>query len=75
VVLRNILPSDDFPYDAEDAWTACPFDYTFPPDRNALDAAGPCSQDVMGAYYPVALWCDKATFLAGGFDACLRDGD
>ena len=24
---------------------------------------------------PVALWCDKETFLAGGFDACLRNAD
>ncbi|MGE5140194.1 MAG: hypothetical protein ACM3JD_12085 [Rudaea sp.] len=75
VVLRNILPSDGFPYDLKDAWAECPFDYTFPPDRDALDAVGPCAQDVMGDYYPVALWCDKETFLAGGFDACLRDGD
>jgi hypothetical protein len=29
----------------------------------------------MGDYYPVALWCDKATFLAGGFDACLSAGE
>jgi len=77
VVLRNILPSPDFPYSAEDAWAECPFDFSFPevPDRSALDAVGPCAQRVMGDYYPVALWCDKATFLAGGFDACFRDGD
>jgi len=75
VVLRNILPSADFPYAAKDAWAECAFDYTFPPDRNALDAVGPCSQRVMGEYYPVALWCDKATFVAGGFEACLQDGD
>jgi hypothetical protein len=75
LVLRNILPSAEFPHDAEDAWSECAFGYTFPPDRTALDAAGPCTQRVMGDYYPVALWCDKATFLAGGFDACLREGD
>jgi len=77
VVLRNMVPSPEFPYDAEDAWTKCPFEFTFPEvkDRNALDDAGPCSQGVMGDYYPVALWCDKETFLAGGFDACFRDDD
>lgn len=75
VVLRNILPSPEFPYAAKEAWARCPFNYTFPPDRNALDAVGPCAQDAMGPYYPVALWCDKSTFVAGGFDACLRDGD
>lgn len=75
IVLRNILPSPEFHHAAEAAWAKCPFDYTFPPDRNALDAVGPCAQDEMGAYYPVAVWCDKATFVAGGFDACLREGD
>lgn len=75
VVLRNILPSAEFPYDAKDAWAECPFDYTYPLDRAALDAVGPCAQRVMGDYYPVALWCDKTTFVAGGFNACLRDGD
>jgi hypothetical protein len=75
VVLRNILPSADFPYDAKDAWAECPFDSAFPPDRGAVDAAGPCAQRVMGDYYPVALWCDTATFIAGGFESCLREGD
>jgi hypothetical protein len=75
LVRRNILPSDGFPYDVKDAWAACSFDYTFPPNRDDLDAVGPCAQGVMGDYYPVALWCDKATFPAGGFDACLRDAD
>jgi hypothetical protein len=76
VVLRNILRSPGFPHAAENAWAECPFDSsTFPPDRSALDAVGPCSQGVMGDYYPVALWCDKETFVAGGFDACSRNGD
>jgi hypothetical protein len=74
VVLRNILPSPEFPYAAEDVWKECAFDFQFPPDPSLLDAKGPCSEDVMGDYYPVALWCDKETFLAGGFQACLRDG-
>jgi len=85
VVLRNTLPSPDFPHDAKDVWDAwhdagydCAFEFTLATeivDREALDKAGPCAQDVMGDYYPVALWCDKATFRAGGFQACLRDGD
>ena len=77
VVLRNILPSDDFHYSAKDVWEHCAFDFTFPdvPDRSVVDAVGPCSQGVMGDYYPVALWCDKDTFLAGGFQACLRSSD
>jgi hypothetical protein len=77
VVLRNILPSPDFPHAVAAAWAQCPFDFSFPkvPDRSALDAAGPCAQRVMADYYPVALWCDKATFIAGGFEACLKDGE
>jgi len=79
VVLRNILPSPDFEHDAQDVWdSGCTFDFEFPetPDRRALDEAGPCALEEMGDYYPVALWCDKETFLAGGFRACLRrDGD
>ncbi len=33
------------------------------------------SPDFDHDYYPVALWCDKATFRAGGFQACLKDGE
>jgi hypothetical protein len=57
------------------AWAECPFNCSFPPDRSALDAVEPCAQGEMGDDYPVALWWDKATFVAGGFDACLRDPD
>lgn len=76
VVLRHILPSPDFHYAAEQVWTECAFEFTFPyVERTALDDSGPCAQHVMGNYYPVALWCDKETFRAGGFEACLRDVD
>jgi hypothetical protein len=76
--VRNILPSPDFAYDVQDARkSGCLFDFDFPafPPRNAIDDVGPICETAMGDYYPVALWCDKATFLAGGFDACLRDAD
>jgi hypothetical protein len=85
VVLRNILPSPEFAHAAQDVWNAtdasgeqyCTFDFSFSdtPDRHDLDAVGPCAQAIMGDYYPVALWCDKATFRAGGFQACLKDGE
>jgi hypothetical protein len=76
--VRHILPSPDFAYDVQDARkSGCLFDFNFPafPPRNAIDDVGPICEAAMGDYYPVALWCDKATFLAGGFDACLRDAD
>jgi hypothetical protein len=85
VVLRNMLPSADFSHAAQDVWNAedksgvqyCTFNFSFSdtPERDDLDDVGPCAQDIMGDYYPVALWCDKATFRAGGFKACLMDRD
>jgi len=50
-------------------------DFTFPdlPPRADIDAAGPYVQEIMGDYYPVAAWCDKSTFLRGGWRACLDD--
>jgi hypothetical protein len=78
VVLRNMLPAADFHNAVQDAWKkGCTFDLNFPavPDRSAIDDQGPCAQGVMGDYYPVAVWCDKSTFLAGGFRACLKGSD
>lgn len=75
LVVRNMLPATDFPYAIQDAWEAgCTFDLAFPdlPDRKALDDQGPCAQEVMGDYYPVAVWCDKSTFVHGGWQACIK---
>ncbi|WP_136515430.1 hypothetical protein [Geomonas edaphica] len=75
LVLRNTLVSDDFHYAVKEAWARCPFDLDFKslPDRSVLDEKGPCSQDAMGDYYPVAVWCDKATFMHGGWQACMKE--
>jgi hypothetical protein len=78
LAVRHILPSADFAYDVMDAREqGCLFDFNFPaiPPRSAIDDVGPICQRAMGDYYPVALWCDKATFLAGGFEACLREAE
>ncbi len=75
VLLRNMLPAANFPHAVQNAWAAgCTVDITFPnvPDRSALDTAGQCAQKVMGDYYPVAVWCDKATFVKGGWQACIK---
>lgn len=75
VVFRNMLPATDFHYAIQNAWAAgCTFDLAFPnlPDRKALDDQGPCAQQVMGDYYPVAVWCDKSTFVHGGWQACVN---
>jgi hypothetical protein len=41
------------------------------PRRGVIHAPGPSVQRVMGDYYPVAAWCDRATFERGGWQACL----
>jgi hypothetical protein len=76
VVLRNMLPATNFGYAIQDAWNAgyaFNFSLTEPPDRSAIDDVGPGAQGVMGDYYPVAVWCNKSTFIAGGFPACLEE--
>ena len=77
VFARNMLPGTNFSYSVQKAIEAhCTFDFNFPtlPDREPVDAAGRCAQQVMGDYYPVAVWCDKSTFEAGGVRACLKEG-
>jgi hypothetical protein len=79
VFLRNMLPSSNFPYSIQKAIDpgSCTFDFDFPtlPDRDPVDTAGQCAQGVMGDYYPVAAWCDKATFISRGVRACLDERD
>ncbi len=75
VVFRNMLPSSNFHNAVQDAWPYCgvDFDFTHIPERGALDDMGPCSQKHMGDYYPVAVWCDKSTFIHGGWQACMKN--
>lgn len=73
---RNMLPSPDFPYSIQRALDkGCTFELTLPnvPNSDATIPAGQCAQQVMGDYYPVAAWCDKSTFVAGGWQACISD--
>lgn len=76
VFLRNMLPSPGFHQAAQDVVKAgCTFDFDLPqiPPRAAVDKAGQCARKVMGDYYPEAFWCDKETFLRGGWKACARE--
>ena len=71
---RNMLPAPDFPYSIQRAVEkGCTFDLTLPnvPNSDATIPAGQCAQQVMGDYYPVAAWCDKSTFVSGGWQACI----
>jgi hypothetical protein len=74
VVIRNMLAAPDFPFAVQNAWPGCAFNLDFrnPPDRSAIDDQGPCAQSAMGDYYPVAVWCDRSKFIAGGVHACLK---
>jgi len=75
VVFHNMLPATDFPYAILGVWeSGCMFDMSFSdlPNRKALDDEGPCAQEIMGDYYPEAVWCDKSTFMHGGWQACIK---
>jgi hypothetical protein len=78
VVFRNMLPAPDFPYSVQKAWEyrdhECTFEFDFRslPERRVLDNSGQCVKGVMGDYYPDAVWCDKSTFIHGGWQACIK---
>jgi hypothetical protein len=82
VLYRNMLPAADFHLAIQDVWNYeynstpnwCTFELNFPgiPTRTALDDKGPCTKAIMGDYYPDAFWCDKSTFVHGGWQACAK---
>jgi len=75
VAFRNMLPAPYFPHAVQNAWQeGCTFNFSLsnPPNRGDIDEVGPCAQGVMGDYYPVAVWCDKSTFIHGGWQACIK---
>lgn len=78
IFFRNMLSSSDFPFSVQNAIKkeGCTFKFELPviPDSDATIGAGQCTSQVMGDYYPVALWCDKSTFVDGGWRACIDDG-
>lgn len=74
VFFRQLL-GQNFPFSAQAAWNAgCTFEFNLPyiPARADVDQAGECAQQVMQDYYPAAVWCDKSTFRAGGWKACIK---
>ena len=80
VLFRNMLPAPNFRFSVQEALNpvnGCAFDFAriFPkiPASDDLETAGQCGQQVMGDYYPVAVWCDKSTFISRGFKACLGE--
>jgi hypothetical protein len=76
VMFRNMLPAPDFPFSVQKAIEfPCTFNFSLPniPKSDDTITAGQCTQQVMRDYYPVAVWCDKSTFIAGGWQACIRE--
>ena len=77
VFARNMLPSPNFPFAIQNTIGPphnCTFEFNLPniPARDKIDTAGQCAQQVMRDYYPVAAWCDKSTFIHGGWQACIK---
>ncbi len=77
VFFRNMLPDPNFPFSIQKAMEApyfCGFEFNLPniPHSDDTIIAGQCTQGVMGDYYPVAVWCDKSTFVHGGWQACIK---
>lgn len=76
VFSRNMLPAPNFPFSIQNTLKkeGCTFPFDLPtiPARELIDTAGQCAQSVMGDYYPVAVWCDKSTFVHGGWQACVK---
>lgn len=74
---RNMLSASDFPFSIENAIKVpgCTFKFELPDIPNSDDTitAGKCVSQVMGDYYPVAVWCDKSTFVHGGWQACIKE--
>jgi hypothetical protein len=75
IFFRNMLSAPEFPYSVPKAFEAgCTFKFELPNIPNSDDTikAGQCAQGIMGDYYPVAGWCDKDTFVHGGWQACMK---
>jgi hypothetical protein len=76
--MRNLLAADDFSQSVQEAIKrGCWFDLQFPtpPTQEAIKEAGECALDVMGDYYPQAVWCDRTTFIKRGWRGCFRAAD
>jgi hypothetical protein len=75
IFLRYLLPSSDFPHSIQQAVArGCGVDFQFPipPTADSVTKAGQCTKNVMGDYYPIAVWCDKDLFIKRGWRACFK---
>jgi len=76
IFLRNTLPSSDFGHSVQRAVeNGCGVEFNFPtpPNQDGITESGQCTRNVMGDYYPVAVWCDKDVFSQSGWEACFKE--
>lgn len=76
IFLRSTLPTSDFTQTAQEAVAqGCGVEFNFPtpPSQDGITDAGQCARDVMGDYYPVAVWCDRDLFTSKGWKACFEE--
>ena len=74
LLFRNMLPAASFRRSVQAAEAAgCTFDNEsgVPVPYEDIVDAGQCAQGVMGSYYPVAVYCDTALFIALGWQGCF----
>lgn len=74
LLMRHMLPAASFGQSVQAAIEAgCTFDNEsgVPVSYDDIAAAGQCAQEVMGPYYPVAVRCDKALYIAQGWQGCF----
>lgn len=66
IFLRDLLPAPTFTQAAQNVPLSPGTDAYVPPANGA-----PSASQVMGPYYPAAVYCAPATFQAGGWKACF----
>jgi hypothetical protein len=75
LIFRNMLPAAGFRQSVQAATVprGCEFvnEAGVPVPYPDIVAAGVCDRTVMGAYYPVAAYCDKTLFIAQGWQGCF----
>ncbi|HKP67307.1 MAG TPA: hypothetical protein VJX31_11820 [Casimicrobiaceae bacterium] len=76
LIFRNMLPEEDFTQTVQAAIAAdCVIDNQpgVTPDRELVDKKGQCAANVMGEYYPRAVYCDKSVLAAQGWQGCFAN--
>ncbi len=74
LLMRNMLPDPAFPHSVQDAiQQGCAVDNESgsSPSRESIVAGGDCAKQVMGDYYPTAVYCPKQVLINEGWQGCF----